>query len=233
LRGVDLIIFDCDGVLVDSEPIAIDTLRRFLDGLGIPMTVDETYRTFLGRSWSTVERTVLSARGTPLTDAEAAGFRALLFDRFRADLRPMPGVFELLDALAGIRSCVASSSVPERLSLTLEVTGLMPRFSPHVFSASMVSRGKPAPDLLLYAAARMGAEPARCVVVEDSPIGIEAARAAGMGVVAFLGGGHVEPGGLAEAAAALAPDAAIGRLAELPGALDRFAAGAATRLGIR
>jgi HAD superfamily hydrolase (TIGR01509 family) len=216
LGAADLIIFDCDGVLVDSEPIAIAVLRRFLNDIGLPVTEEETYRTFLGRSWSAVERAVETARGRPLSEAETTAFRRDLFGRFRTDLRPMPGVFATLDALRDWRYCVASSSIPERLNLTLDVTGLAPRFAPHIFSASMVSRGKPAPDLLLLAAESMGVEPRRCVVVEDSPIGIEAARAAGMGVVAFLGGGHVRPGRLAAAAAALSPDATIDRLADLP-----------------
>jgi HAD superfamily hydrolase (TIGR01509 family) len=216
LAGFLPVIFDCDGVLVDSEPIAIRELCRSLSGLGIAVTEDDAYRRFLGRGWSAVVEAVTLGRGRPITDAETAAFRAALFARFRTDLRPMAGIAACLDRLAGRPMGVASSSIPERLTLSLDVTGLMPRFAPHVYSASAVPRGKPAPDLFLLAADRLGVAPADCVVVEDSPTGIEAARAAGMRTVAFLGGSHVGPGGLADAVAALRPDATIHHLAELP-----------------
>lgn len=210
----DLVIFDCDGVLVDSEPIAIGVLSRFLAGLGVDVGEDYAYRAFLGRTWPTVVAAISREFGLKLTDAEAAAMRAVLFDRFRAELKPVAGVGDMLDSL-GIPCCVASSSMPDRLRLALEVTGLLARFEPHVFSASAVARGKPAPDLFLHAAAAMGADPRRCLVVEDSPPGIEAARAAGMAVIAFLGGGHVAASRLGEAIAAAGPDAVAADMADL------------------
>ena len=150
-----------------------------------------------------------------LTDAHLAAMREELFDAFRAELRPIPGIAAVIDALP-CPFCVASSSLPERIRLSLEVTGLWTRFEGRAFSSTMVRRGKPAPDLFLHAAASLGFAPADCLVVEDSPAGITAARAAGMRVIAFTGGGHAAGADHRARVAALGPDAVIDDMGALP-----------------
>ncbi|WP_026310408.1 HAD family hydrolase [Neomegalonema perideroedes] len=214
------LIFDCDGVLVDSEPLAVDEVQAMFAKLGVPLSEDRIYRDFLGRSASVIVE--MAARELGLDVArETAACDENLLRRFRRELRPVPGVAQAIAALEGPRA-VASSSAPDRLALSLALTGLAPLFGPHVYSASQVRKGKPAPDLFLFAAQKLGADPAACVVVEDSPAGVMAARAAGMRVVGFLGGGHAAPARLAERLAALKPDALIERAEELPDALTRL-----------
>ena len=152
--------------------------------------------------------------GLVLSDAALAEMRRGLYAAFRAELAPIPGIAATLDALP-CGFCVASSSQPERIELSLTVTGLWPRFQGRAFSATMVSRGKPAPDLFLYAADTLGYAPAACLVVEDSPAGITAAKAAGMRVVAFTGGSHATTDAHRAAIAALAPDAVIDDIRDL------------------
>lgn len=184
-----LVIFDCDGVLVDSEPISIGVLVGAMRDAGVTIDENGAYERFLGRSLSTVTDTLRSEFNIAAGEKFLERMRIDLYARFRAELKPIEGIRETLDAL-DLPRCVASSSQLERIRLSLEVTGLLDRLSPHIFSASMVRRGKPAPDLFLYAAREMHAEPESCIVVEDSPAGIEAARAAGMTVFAFTGGTH-------------------------------------------
>ncbi|MBT0782140.1 MULTISPECIES: HAD-IA family hydrolase [Paracoccus] len=207
------LIFDCDGVLVDSEPLAAAEIEALLQGLGAPITRARIYDEFLGRSFSTI---VEAARdqGVDLGPA-LPGYAEALALRFRRELRPVPGMAEALAQLSGPRA-VASSSAPERLQLSLSLTGLAPLFGPHVYSATQVARGKPEPDLFLFAARHLGIAPADCVVIEDSPAGLRAARAAGMRVIGFLGGSHAAPARLAEKLAALAPDALIDQARDLP-----------------
>ncbi|WP_449044857.1 HAD-IA family hydrolase [Paracoccus versutus] len=207
------LIFDCDGVLVDSEPLAAAEIEALLQGLGAPITRARIYDEFLGRSFSAI---VEAARdqGVDLGPA-LPGYAEALALRFRRELRPVPGMAEALAQLSGPRA-VASSSAPERLQLSLSLTGLAPLFGPHVYSATQVARGKPEPDLFLFAARHLGIAPADCVVIEDSPAGLRAARAAGMRVIGFLGGSHAAPARLAEKLAALAPDALIDQARDLP-----------------
>src|SRR5690349_16874088 len=146
-----LLIFDCDGVLVDSEVLAHDTLIEMMASLGRPMTMDEAVREFAGGSLADTIATVERLLGRPLSADVGAHFGRLLLERFRQELKPMPGVRDAILALP-YRRCVASSSTPDRLRLSLEVTGLAPLFGEHVFSAVQVARGKPAPDLYLLAA---------------------------------------------------------------------------------
>jgi HAD superfamily hydrolase (TIGR01509 family) len=141
--------------------------------------------------------------------------RLNLFEHFRRELKPIPGIVEALDRLT-IPYCVASSSQPERIRISLEVTGLLERFAPNIFSAEMVQHGKPAPDLFLYAAKQMGVEPAACLVVEDSAPGIAAAHSAGMRVLAFLGGSHVRQPGYRERLARLGPEREFDDMRMLP-----------------
>jgi HAD superfamily hydrolase (TIGR01509 family) len=211
----ELVIFDCDGVLVDSETISVGVLIELLRGAGIGITEADAYRLFLGRSVGTVEALLESDFGLVLTGAQLDGIREETFRRFRGELKPMPGALEALSALEA-RRCVASSSSPERIRLSLSLTGLLEMLEPHIYSASMVVRGKPAPDLFLHAAEEMGVRPEDCVVVEDSPAGIDAAKAAGMRAFAFTGGSHAADAGLEAALAELAPELIFSDLALLP-----------------
>nr|WP_286198769.1 HAD family hydrolase [Mesorhizobium sp. BR1-1-16] len=216
-----MVIFDCDGVVVDSEPVAIAALAEFLQGIGLPVAADYVYRNFLGRSWATVTALLARDFAIRLSSEEIEAYKELLFDRIRARVEPMPGI---ATAVAALRHpvCIASSSTPERLDVSLGKAGLRERFMPHVFSASLVKRGKPAPDLFLHAANAMGFAPADCLVIEDSPAGIEAGKAAGMVVAAFLGGSHIAPGKLRPVALALEPNIVFEHMSELPAVLARF-----------
>ncbi|WP_245408370.1 HAD family hydrolase [Zhengella mangrovi] len=218
-RNDGLVIFDCDGVLVDSEPISISVLTEIIAEAGGRIDLEEAYRRFLGRSVKTIVSDLANENGLAVTDLHLEAMRDRLYARFRDELKPIPGIAETLGRLDR-PFCVASSSQPERIRLSLAVTGLLERFEPNVFSSTMVERGKPAPDLFLHAARAMEKQPGRCIVVEDSPAGITAAKRAGMQVVAFVGGSHVEPAGLASAVAALHPDAICGSMTELPSILE-------------
>jgi HAD superfamily hydrolase (TIGR01509 family) len=189
----DLVIFDCDGVLVDSETISASTLSDNLTRIGFSVDLDYVNEHYLGRSFEVIKADYLRRAGRPLPQEFADAWYRDLFAAFRRDLRPIAGVADVLRRLA-IPKCVASSSAAARLALSLEVTGLASLCGADVFDASMVSRGKPAPDLFLYCASRMGAVPARTLVVEDSITGITAAVAAGMTAWGFVGGSHYAGG---------------------------------------
>ena len=218
---IDLIIFDCDGVLVDSEPLAMRALVAAIAAQGITVTTETAYRDFLGRSLASISTSLLDAHGAPLGPAALASMRGDLYALYRQELRPSPGLPEMLGRLK-IPFCVASSSELERIRLSLELTGLLDWFEPHIFSASMVENGKPAPDLFLHAARQMGVAPANCLVIEDSPAGIAAARNAGMAVFGYTGGSHVAPAGLRAAIAALHPDAIFDDMHALPDRLSSW-----------
>lgn len=192
-RAPELIIFDSDGVLVDSEPIANRILAAHLSATGYPCTFAQSVERFVGRSLSSIIAMVEEDRGHPLPDGFYDAVQDATFAALREELKPVPGVADALRHIAA-RKCVASSGRIEKLDLTLGVTGLRGHFGDRLFSATMVRRGKPHPDLFLLAAARMGAAPADCVVVEDSVPGVEAARAAAMAVLGYAGGSHVADG---------------------------------------
>lgn len=204
----DLVIFDNDGVLVDSEPVANRVLAGLLTEYGVPTTVEESIARFMGRSVPQVRALVEAALGRPLPGDLEARYAGELYPSFRASLKPIPGIAEAL-AVIRLPVCVASSGTHERIRLTLTCTGLWDRFGGRVFSAQDVARGKPAPDLFLHAAAAMGADPRRCAVVEDSPAGITGANAAGMTTFGFAG--LLPPEVLAHATGAV-----FTRMAELP-----------------
>jgi HAD superfamily hydrolase (TIGR01509 family) len=189
VTGSPLIIFDCDGVLVDSEPLAMAVLLDTIRGAGLELDPEIGYELFLGRSLASIGRTLVEDFGIKLDAVALEEMRQRLYARFRADLRPIPHLPEVVAGLP-VPFCVASSSQPERIELALRLTGLWPYFEGKLFSATMVRNGKPAPDLFLLAAERMGYDPANSLVVEDSPAGIRAAQAAGMRVLAYNGGGH-------------------------------------------
>ncbi|HWE09238.1 MAG TPA: HAD family hydrolase [Solirubrobacteraceae bacterium] len=191
----ELVIFDCDGVLVDSEPIAVRVEAGILGRLGMPLSQAEIIERFVGRSPSVMRAAVEEHLGHPLPRAWDAEFKHLYAAAYEAELEPIDGIVEALDAIR-LPTCVASSSEPDSLRHKLELTGLHERFAGRIFSASEVRNGKPAPDLFLFAARQMGARPEACVVVEDSRFGVEAARAAGMDVLAYAG--SVTPGAVLE-----------------------------------
>ncbi|NUS57076.1 MAG: HAD family hydrolase [Streptomycetaceae bacterium] len=181
----DLVVFDNDGVLVDSEPVANAVLADLLTSYGIPTTTEEAIRDYMGGSLGRVRELNRARHGRELPADFEDAYHAGIFARFPTEIRPVPGAAELLDALtaAGVPFCVASSGTHERIRLTHDATGLRGHFTDaRIFSSQDVARGKPAPDLFLHAAAKMGAAPGRCVVIEDSPLGVDAARAAGMRV---------------------------------------------------
>jgi HAD superfamily hydrolase (TIGR01509 family) len=183
----DLVIFDCDGVLVDSEPIAVRTHARVLSELGWPITEQEVIERFVGRSTASINALIEARLGAELTAEAERRFARLHAEAVDAGLRAVDGV---TDALAEISLpvCVASSGSHDKMRHTLGRTRLYEHFAGRIFSATEVARGKPAPDLFLHAADRMGARPGRCVVVEDSRYGVQAARAAGMHVLGYAGG---------------------------------------------
>jgi len=218
-RPPALVIFDCDGVLVDSEPISIAVLTAIIREAGGDVAEEIAYRRFLGMSMSSIGGILSEEYGFVFGDEHVEAMRVAVYERFRTELKPVTGVrgaLATLDAL-GCRRCVASSSSLERIRLSLELTGLLDLLEPNLYSAAMVQKGKPAPDLFLRAAQEQGVAPGDCVVVEDSPPGVEAAKRAGMRVFAFTGGSHAERAGLAEKLAALSPDLIFDDMAALPG----------------
>jgi len=212
---IGLIIFDCDGVLVDSEPLAMRVLLETIAAEGVTIDPDTAFREFLGRSLTTISANLNTEHGLHLSDAALDGMRANLFALYRRDLKPMAGLIDAL-ALIKVPACVASSSHMERIRISLSVTGLLDRFDPAIFSAAMVANGKPAPDLFLHAARSMGTAPEDCLVIEDSPAGIIAAQRAGMRVFAFVGGGHIGPSGLRAEIEALNPTVIFDDMQTLP-----------------
>ncbi|OEJ95016.1 HAD family hydrolase [Streptomyces thermolilacinus] len=184
----DLVIFDNDGVLVDSEPLSNAILAGYLTELGHPTTYEDSLRDYMGGAMHRVHDTILERTGQRLPDDFDATFHARVFAAFERDLTAVGGVTDVLGKLTadGVPYCVASSGSHERIRVGHRKTGLDLWFTPDVvFSSQDVGRGKPAPDLFLHAAQRMGVAPDRCVVIEDSALGIQAARAAGMDVYAF------------------------------------------------
>jgi HAD superfamily hydrolase (TIGR01509 family) len=181
-----LVIFDCDGVLVDSEPIAVRVETGILNRLGMPLSESEVVRRFVGRPPSVMRAAVEDHVGHPLPAEWLREWRELYDTAYDRELGPIDGIEEALDQIT-LPNCVASSSEPGPLRHKLQLAGLYDRFAGRIFSASQVQHGKPAPDLFLFAAAEMGADPAECVVVEDSQAGVQAARAAGMDVLAYAG----------------------------------------------
>ena len=186
-----LVIFDCDGVLVDSEPLSNRALSEALAAIGIHLTVDETTATFKGRSWASCEAIVGELLGRPAPPSLQTDYETRRDAAFRAGLRPVPGVEAALDAIDGTPTCVASSGDHAKMRFTLGLCGLYERFEGRIFSATQVEYGKPAPDLFELAAREMGFAPADCVVVEDSELGIQAARAAGMRALGYGVAGDV------------------------------------------
>ncbi|MFE2496732.1 HAD family hydrolase [Streptomyces scopuliridis] len=210
----ELIIFDNDGVLVDSEPLSNTILAAYLTELGHPTSYEDSLRDYMGAAVHRVHDLVKERTGHLLPADFDDTLHARVFAAFERELEPVDGVTEVLEKLAGdgVPYCVASSGSHERIRVGHRKTGLTRWFEDSIiFSAQDVGRGKPAPDLFLHAAERMGVAPDRCAVVEDSPLGVRAARAAGMDVYAFT----------AMTPADQLPGATgyFSRMAELPGLL--------------
>jgi HAD superfamily hydrolase (TIGR01509 family) len=187
-----VVIFDCNGVLVDSELIVAEVAAQELTRAGFPLTPEIVARYFTGRRPSDMFAEVETAYRKKLPPNFATVVTAMTVQRLRTELRATRHMEYALTWLRGPK-CVASSSTIDRVRASLEITGLMRFFEPNIYSASDVPRGKPAPDLFLYVAGRMGVTPAQCLVVEDSPAGIAAATAAGMTSIGFVGGTHAGP----------------------------------------
>ena len=217
------LIYDCDGVLVDSEVLAGGALAELMTSLGHPLTGAQCIRIFGGLNVTDVlakAEQILSGP-VPPDRGDEAGQRLLA--RFRQELQPVNGVAATIASLP-YRRCVCSSSAPERLRLSLEVTGLAPLFGTHVFSAAQVRHGKPAPDLFLFAARTLGEAPSDAIVIEDSPLGVAAAGAAGMRSIGFAGASHVAPD-LQERLAAAGADLVINAMVDLPAAIATLSDG--------
>ncbi len=186
-RRFDLIIFDCDGVLIDSEPIANRVLAGELNAIGLAMPVKEVMRRFVGRTRQGCLDLATELRGSVLPEGFAEAWDRALFEALENEVKAVDGVEALIVQL-GIRYCVASNGEQLRMRLSLKAAGLLPLFEGRMFTASQVARPKPAPDLFLHAAKSMGAVPERTAVIEDTPTGTRAGIAAGMTVFGYAGG---------------------------------------------
>lgn len=193
----DLVIFDCDGVLVDSEPIANRVDAEQMASLGLDLSPEEVMRHFLGRTKEGCVALAAELLGRDLPDGFVESWDAALMDALGREVKAIDGVEEVIRQLE-VSYCAASNSDPERLQLSLRASGLFSLFDGRVFSAAEVARPKPAPDLFLHAARSMGARPGRCVVIEDTPTGVRAATAAGMTVLGYAGEAHADREALAQ-----------------------------------
>ncbi|HZO92918.1 MAG TPA: HAD family hydrolase [Candidatus Baltobacteraceae bacterium] len=199
----DLVIFDCDGVLVDSEPVVTRVESQYFGTLGFTMDEHEMRRRFQGKTVGDVAAAVETQLGRALAPEELYAWGIATASALAESLRAVPGVTDVVDLVrtSGTPVCVASQSPLPRVRLSLAVTNLAAPFGGRIFTASMVARPKPAPDLFLHAAARMDAQPSRCIVIEDSLSGVRAARAAGMRVFGYADGRGFPAAALADAGA--------------------------------
>jgi HAD superfamily hydrolase (TIGR01509 family) len=218
----DLIIFDCDGVLVDSEVISCRAHAQTLTHHGYPITANQVLDRFLGVSDREARLIIEAELGRSLPDDFEAQMKQAALQRYADELRNIPYVSEALAAI-GLPKCVASSGTPEKIRHGLTCAGLYELLAPNIFSASQVKRGKPAPDLFLFAAERMKASPERCLVIEDSVPGITGARAAGMAVLGFHGGSHCRAG-YAETLRAAGAAVTFDDMRQLPGLIGQAVA---------
>jgi HAD superfamily hydrolase (TIGR01509 family) len=190
---IDLVIFDCDGVLVDSEVISCRAHAEILTRHGYPITSEQVLHRFLGVSDHEARLIVETEMGRSLPDDFESQVKQATLQFYAEDLKAIANASDAIAAI-GLPKCVASSGTPEKIRHGLTCAGLYDQLAPHIFSAVQVNRGKPAPDLFLFAAERMGTAPERCIVIEDSVPGVTGARAAGMTVLGFHGGSHCTPG---------------------------------------
>ena len=222
VQTFDLVIFDCDGVLVDSEVISCRAHAEMLTRHGYPISAEQVHRRFLGRTARDATAEIERELGRPLPESYDLEQRTTLLAALADAVEAIPHLPAALDAIDA-RICVASSAAHEKIFTTLSRTGLYRRFAPNIFSGSQVSRGKPAPDLFLFAARQMATLPRRCVVIEDSVPGVTGALAAGMTVLGFHGGSHCRPGD-GEALRAAGAAVIFDDMRQLPGLIGRIAA---------
>lgn len=217
-----LVIFDCDGVLVDSEILSSRVEAERLKEIGYDISVEEMSHRFAGLTWDRIAQIIEAEIGRPLPQDYRKGGDAELDRRIASELAIIPGVHEMLDRLDA-RRCICSNSTPERLKLSLTRTKLYDRFRPYIFSAVAIGakRPKPAPDVFLHAAEAFGVSPSEAVVIEDSTHGVHGAVAAGMRVIGFIGGSHSWPGHADQLTAAGA-ETVIRRMADLPATVAAF-----------
>jgi len=187
---LDLVIFDCDGVLVDSEPISNRVLADLLTEIGLPTTLEQSLGLFLGKSWKDNFLIIQERLGRTPPQELYEIYTNRMYQAFEAELKPVSGIESALDQIS-LKTCVASSGPHMKIRKTLGVTGLLPRFENHIFSADDVENGKPAPDLFLYACEKMGSKSSSSVVVEDALPGVKSAVSAGMTVLAYTPSGDV------------------------------------------
>ncbi len=218
------VIFDCDGVLVDSEPLSAAAMAASMRAIGLDASTEDAARRFTGLSLRSAMDSIAEQYGGELPGDFAPGYRTRLYESFERELAQVRGVAAAIDEIeaAGLATCVASSGEHERIAKALGLTGLAAGFEGRIFSATEVERGKPAPDLFLHAARQMGWEPRRCVVVEDSEAGALAGAAAGMTVFGYAERTSAE---LLERAGARAFDS----MHELPGLIARLGGGTGVR----
>ncbi len=190
-KPIELIIFDCDGVLVDSETISKSVLLALLEKLGVKVSEDYFHKNFLGYNFEHVTAKVLADFSVVLTSEFRENFRCELIKAFASQLKPTLQLPWLLPQL-NVKTCVATSGSPEKVKNSLHYTELEDFFAGNVFTSSQVKNGKPAPDLFLYSAKQMGVSPENCLVIEDSNAGISAALAADMNVIRYIGGSHMK-----------------------------------------
>jgi HAD superfamily hydrolase (TIGR01549 family) len=191
---VGALIFDFDGVIADSEAIANTVLAEIVTGLGHPTTLDQSLARYSGSRWDEVMAEIEAAIGKPLPSDFSGQLKLATLDRFRTDLKEVSGATNFIRRFSHIPRCIASSSSIDRLQLCLSVLELEAEFGNHVFSADMVARGKPHPDIFLFAAAKLGVSPDECLVIEDSAGGIRAAVAAGMTAIGLCAASHIREG---------------------------------------
>jgi HAD superfamily hydrolase (TIGR01549 family) len=191
---VGALIFDFDGVIADSEAIANTVLAEAVSHLGHPTTLDQALLRYSGRRWDEVVAEIEAATGKPLPSTFSGELKRATLERFRTDLKEVSGAAVFIRRFSHIPRCIASSSSLDRLQLCLALLALEAEFGGHVFSADMVARGKPHPDIFLFAADKLGVEPKECLVIEDSAGGIRAAIAAGMTAIGLCAASHIRDG---------------------------------------
>jgi HAD superfamily hydrolase (TIGR01509 family) len=194
IEQMSALIFDFDGVIADSEAIANTVLAETVTGLGYATTLDQSLSRFAHRRWVEVMAEIESATGKPLPPDFSNDLKRATFERFRTDLKEVSGAADFIKRFAHLPRAIASSSSIDRLELCLSVLGMEAQFGENVFSADMVARGKPHPDIFLFAAAKLRVSPERCLVIEDSTGGIKAAVAAGMTAVGLCAASHIRDG---------------------------------------
>ncbi|MEM7749044.1 MAG: HAD family hydrolase [Pseudomonadota bacterium] len=217
-RGFELVIFDCDGVLIDSELIAAREHTLALNKAGFSISQTEVMDRFTGIASAEMYAELEAEFGRQIPEGHHDEVKRNVLKAYESDLKPIPGIHAAVSAIS-IPKCVASSSIPVKLEAGLKATELHAHFTPNIFSAAQVAKGKPAPDLFLFAATQLGVNPAQCLVIEDSPAGTEAGIAAGMTTVGFTGGSHCRPD-LAKQLKGIGARTTFSDMARLPGILE-------------